>query len=114
MPNHSPRLTLRIPQRDLDQLQSDAETLGISVSEMVRKMIDADASGLRKKVQRKAIRSNLHAYVIRDVARAGNNLNRIAAALVALSYAKRVPNMALVVAELAALRTLLTDIRERL
>lgn len=84
------------------------------MSEIVRQMIEANSEALHKKVRRKAVRSSLDAGVIRDLARAGNNLNRIAVAMVSISYARRLPNMALVVGELAAIRNLLTDIRGRL
>lgn len=114
MPKKSPRITLRLPQDDLDRLRHAAETEGLSVSELVRQMVEANSDGLFKKVKRKATRSRLDAGVIRDLARAGNNLNRIAVALVKIGYAKRLPNMTLVAGELAAIRNQLTDIRGRL
>lgn len=114
IPKVSPRVTLRLPEHDLERLRLAAKEEGLSVSELVRKMVDANSEALHKKVRRKALRSSLNAGVIRDLARAGNNLNRIAVALVQIGYAKRLPNMPQVAGELAAIRALLTDIRGRL
>ena len=113
-PRISPRITLRLPEDDIRKLREAAKVEGLSVSEILRQLIEANSDGLHKKVRRKAKRSSLDAGVIRDLARAGNNLNRIAAAIVSISYAKRLPNMGSVAGELAAIRELLTGIRGRL
>lgn len=114
MSKTSPRITLRLPEYDLERLRLAAKTEGLSVSELVRKLVEANSDALHKKVNRKALRSSLDAGVIRDLARAGNNLNRLAVALVKVGFMKRIPNMTLVAGELASIRNLLTDIRGRL
>lgn len=114
MPKTSPRITLRLPEHDLERLRFAAETEGLSVSELVRKLVDANSDALHKKVRQKAVRSSLDAGVIRDLARAGNNLNRIAVALVKMGFMRRLPSMPLVAGELASIRNLLEDIRGRL
>lgn len=113
-PKLSPRITLRLPADDVEKLRLASETEGLSVSEIVRQLIEANSEDLFKKIRRKAVRSRLDAGVVRDLARAGNNLNRIAVALVQIGYTHRVPNMPLVTAELSEIRALLTSILGRL
>lgn len=105
---------MRLPQGDIEKLRHAATTEGLSVSEIVRQLIDANSADLHKKVRRKAVRSSLDAGVIRDLARAGNNLNRIAVALVKIGFKGKQPILSVVAIELNEIKNLLTGILDRL
>jgi hypothetical protein len=113
-PKISPRVTLRLPDLELQKLRLMASTQGLSVSEVVRQLIDVKSDGLHKKVRAKAKRNSIDAGVVRDIARAGNNLNRIAVALTHIGFRRREPSLPLVSAELFSIRSLLADVREKL